>query len=153
MFPLGGLFSLFGCWVGVRLSPPLPATSAFSRSIITSMLALFVAAITAICLLYCSCSIANTIACDSPSSSAAAVSWARSAASLKRDFCHRCGVLFQFQPLVGELRMECCPCLLRCGLVFQCNHLVFCKHFAVPHLRSCCHCFLLLACFDSAVAQ
>ncbi len=33
----------------------------------------------------CSCSIANNIACNSPSSSAAAVSWARSAASLNRN--------------------------------------------------------------------
>ena len=81
----GGVFSLSGCWVGVHLSLPLPATSAFIRSIITSMLALSVAAIAATCLLCCSCNIANDIACNNPSPSAAAVSWARSAASLKRD--------------------------------------------------------------------
>ena len=53
----------------------------------TSMdiLALFVASIWAICLVCWSCSIANNIACVSPSSSAAAASWAWSAASLKRD--------------------------------------------------------------------
>jgi hypothetical protein len=76
----GGCVSPGGC-----LSPPLPATKKFIRSIIASMLALFVAVIAAICLLCCSCSIVNNIACKSPSSSAAAVSWVRSAASLKRD--------------------------------------------------------------------
>jgi hypothetical protein len=85
VFPPGGAFSLSLFWIGVCLSPPLPATREFIRSIIASMLALFVAVIAAICLWRCSCSIANNIACDSPSSSAAAVSWVRSAASLKRD--------------------------------------------------------------------
>jgi hypothetical protein len=86
MLPSGEVFSLSGCWVGAHLSPPrLPATIAFIHSIIESMLALFVAAIAAICLSCYNCSIANNIACDSPSSSAAAVSWARSDASLNRN--------------------------------------------------------------------
>jgi len=85
MFPPRGVFSLSDCWVGVHLSPPLPATIAFIHSIIATILALLVAAIAAICLSCCSCSIANNIACDSPSSSAAAVSWARSSASLNHD--------------------------------------------------------------------
>jgi hypothetical protein len=83
--PSGGVLSLSSCWVGVRLLPPLPATSAFILSTIAFMLASFVAAIAAICLSCCSCSIANNIACDSPSSSAAAVSLARIPASLRRD--------------------------------------------------------------------
>ncbi len=60
LFPPGGVFSL-SCWV-VHLSPQ-PATKAFIFSIIPSTLALFVAAIAAICLLCCSCSIAKSIKC------------------------------------------------------------------------------------------
>ncbi len=82
LLPLGGVFSLSCC--AVCFSPP-PAIIAFILSIIASMLALFVAVIPTICLSCCSCSIANNMACDSPSSSAAAVSWARSAASLNHD--------------------------------------------------------------------
>jgi hypothetical protein len=82
LFPTVGVLTL-SCWVGHL--PAQPVTSAFILSIMVFMLALFVAVIAAICLLCCSCSIANNIACDSPSSSAAAVSCARSAASLKRD--------------------------------------------------------------------
>jgi hypothetical protein len=80
LFPTMGVLSL-SWWVGHLPAPPV--TSAFILSIIRSMLALFVAVIIAICLPCCSCSIANNIACDSPLSSAAAVSYARSAASLK----------------------------------------------------------------------
>ncbi len=82
LFPTVGVLSL-SWWVGLLPTPPV--TSTFILSIIMSMLALFVAVIAAICLLCCSCSIANKIACDLPSSSAAAVSCGRSAASLKRD--------------------------------------------------------------------
>jgi hypothetical protein len=80
LFPTVGVLSL-SWWVGHLPAPPV--TSAFILSIMVSMLALFVAVITAICLSCCSCSIANNIAYDSPSSSAAAVSCARNAASLK----------------------------------------------------------------------
>ena len=54
-------------------------------SIMASILALFVASIWVICFVCWSCSIANNIACILPSSSAAAASWAWSAASLNRD--------------------------------------------------------------------
>ncbi len=76
----GALLVLVG-WV----LPTPPVTSVFILSIIASMLALFVAVAAMICQACCSCSIANNIACDLLLSSAAAVSCARSAASLKRD--------------------------------------------------------------------
>ncbi len=117
MFPPRGAFSLSGCWVGVRLSPPLPDIRKFIRTIIASMLALFVAVIAVICLSCCSCSIENNIACDSPSSSAAAVSWARSAASLKRgcfavvvEYCFRSSHLLV--KYVWSAAHVCCPTVL-----------------------------------------
>jgi hypothetical protein len=133
MFPTMGVIAL-SWWVGHL--PPLSATSAFILSIIASMLALFVAVIATICLSCCSCNISNNIAWDSLSSSADAVSCARSAASLAQLFCRCCGVLFAFQPFFVEVGLERRPCLLLSCLVLPCNHLVFHKHFAMPHLCS-----------------
>ena len=58
-----------------------------------------------------------------------------------------------FKPLVCKVRLQVYPHLCCCRFVFPRNHLVLCEHFALPHLCSCCHCFLLLACCNALVCQ
>ncbi len=152
VFPPREVFFLSGCWIGVRLSPPLPATSAFNRSIITSMLALFVAVIAVICLSCCSCSIVNNIACNSPSSSAAAVSWVRSAASLKwycfavvAEYCFRSSHLLV--KYVWSAAHVCCAAVL-----FSHATIWSSVNISLFHII-CAHRFLLFTCCDSGVAQ
>ncbi len=65
-----------------------------------------------------------------------------------------CGrVLLAFQLFLGEVCLELGPCLL-CGcLVLPPHHLVFCEHFALPHLRSCHHHFFSIACHYATLAR
>ena len=105
------------------------------------------------CFSCCSCSIANNIACDSPSSSAAAVSWARSTASLKRncfavvaEYCLRYSHL-SLKYVWSAAHFSCA------ALCFPMQPSGLLRTFAVPHLHSCSHYFFLLACCNSTIAQ
>ena len=52
-----------------------------------------------------------------------------------------------------EEGLEFGPRLICGGIVLPCNHLVFGKHFTLPRLGTCLHCFFVIACLDTTVAE
>ncbi len=124
------------------------ATRAFIRSSMVSMLVLLVGAIVSICLLCCPCSNAKKHGL-----SLSFLLCGRCLLCLKQCFLEArllgccCRVLIPFVPFFGEVCLKVCPGLVGGSFILPRDHLVLCKHFALPHFwrqlpSSSLHCLL-----------